>query len=482
MKKILFIILTLGLLSGVSMAQDDNIVKPSTEDSVKDKTDKTILNNLEIIRKIQQKNDSLREEWRSNKNKPVVAPEDTISSEADVMRQIAKNTHQYWLSDNWNLFGWVTFIIAFVSAFYAIITYRAQKKTEEHTTNAPVEIQLWKLKDLPRHFYRNLVCTCALILKYRAEGEEKKRGRYPSESNLKKLHALPDDIVLPIDIDKSKDEKTNPYRHAHELKLLLRNYNVEVDVASEHLARPTISDESLVQDFDNLLFKPLHLVKSTFGYEKSLPIESEGNLVARTILIILKEHFKKLMMSSNFELLYKEQNNLCFDKLLNNGDIHHAFYTEIDNKKGVDRSLDNLLKYGFKNENSDRYGIKYKIAPKTDDESKKFEFEAILLRPVVMNSLKEMFMEESDKPKEEGAEFEEYFQGITSINGSEALTNFYHNRYGNAEIDFDGLYKHIAPYLKYLNQEEWEFHTLIKLIIAVDSAIEIDRIGMVNFN
>lgn len=63
----------------------------------------------------------------------------------------------------------VAFVVSVFSMIYAILTYYAQKNTELHTTNAPISVQQWKLMDLPRHFYRNLVCTCSLILKFRNE-------------------------------------------------------------------------------------------------------------------------------------------------------------------------------------------------------------------------------------------------------------------------------------------------------------------------
>jgi len=241
------------------MAQDDNIVKPSTEDSVKDKTDKTILNNLEIIRKIQQKNDSLREEWRSNKNKPVVAPEDTISSEADAMRQIAKNTHQHWWSDNWNLFGIAStllailaLIVAWWSYDYTKKTYDAQIQTEENTGKLTLDQQHNLLVDLVRHLYRNLVVSYGLKVKM----DNLKYAYYPSEEHLQKMKVNLNDIHLELFYRKEEQHKK-----MNELYLMLRNYNLEIDVFCEHFKSKSIDDETKKRDLGTLVHKCQLLTK-----------------------------------------------------------------------------------------------------------------------------------------------------------------------------------------------------------------------------
>ena len=44
------------------------------------------------------------------------------------------------------------------------------------------------------------------------------------------------------------------------------------------------------------------------------------------------------------------------------------------------------------------------------------------------------------------------------------------------------LFDQIAPYLRYLQKKKWDTATLIKYILTIDSAIETDRIGMINYN
>lgn len=365
--------------------------------------------------------------------------------------------------DSVNLGFW----LAVLALIVGVITFIAQKKTEEHTTNAPIQVQQWKLKDLPRHFYRNLVCTCALILKYRAEGEEKKRKLYPSESNLLKLQTMPDDIVLPIDIDKKKDAEHNAYKYMHELRLLLRNYNIEVEVASEHLTKKTISDESLKQDFDNLLFKPIQLTKSTFDFEKSLPKSGEKNLAVRTIYSVLNEHFKKLKIATNFNLLFSSYAPDYLDALL--VDNCSLFNDRIDEKGGVERSVDNLLGYGYDTEKGKETHRGIIISEK--DEKK---YDAIISRTVAIK---------------EFGQLNDFVTKISSIKDEEAFASFYKYFYLSKEKEMseeqlstaNSLYSHLRPYFDYLRKDSWEFHTLLKFVLTIDAIIEIDRIGMVNY-
>ena len=464
MRRVFVFILILLLFSGTAFSQ-------KASESFPDTTDRAILNELVTIRELQQAAKEQREkdieEWKKHAGQHKEETDDDPKSEAGMMAQIESNTHQQPLKDGWNLFGWVTFAIALLSLVVGGITFWAQKKTEEHTTNAPVEVQQWKLRDLPRHFYRNLVCTCAIVLKFRAEGEEKKRKNYPSESNLRKLQTLPDDIVLPIDVDKKKDAEHNAYKYMHELRLLLRNYNIEVEVASEHMTKKTISDESLKQDFDNLLFKPIQLTKSTFDFEKALPKNDEHNLAVRTIYSVLNEHFKKLKIATNFNLLFSSYSPNYLDALL--ADNCSLFNDRIDKKGGVDRSVNNLLGYGFDTEKGKEGHRGITIIEK--DEKK---YEATISRVAAIDEL---------------GMFNDFVTKISSIDDKKAFAAFYKEFYLNKEKEMskkqltaaNKLYSHMKPYFDYLRRETWEFHTLLKFVLTVDAIIEIDRIGMVNY-
>lgn len=155
-------------------------------------------------------------------------------SEYGLMSNIEKYTKPSFLGDDFNMIGLIALIVALASFIVAWITLQEQKKTEENTRRAeentkkaPISAQLGKLEDLPRHFYRNLICTCSQIFLFYDKANKDASGRrlcYPSEANILKLQAMPDDIILPIDIE------DNVYKTMHELRLLFRNYSQEVAV------------------------------------------------------------------------------------------------------------------------------------------------------------------------------------------------------------------------------------------------------------
>ena len=153
------------------------------------------------------------------------------SSKPSPVDIVTNHSTTFW-DDGFNCIAVIGGIIALISLVVAVITYQAQKKTEQHTSNAPKSAQIGKLQDLPRHFYRNLVCICAMTLNYFDETNRKngKRVAYPSESNVLKLKTLPDEIIYDIDAE----EKS--YKERHEFKLLLRNYNS----GSSEISRDTV--------------------------------------------------------------------------------------------------------------------------------------------------------------------------------------------------------------------------------------------------
>ena len=181
-------------------------------------------------------------------------------SEYALMSKIEENTYVDFFKDGWTLF-------AIIGLVFSVVTYWAQRNTEKHTKNVSITSQIGKLNDLPRHFYRNLVCTMAIILRYR--NKSNKEGsyykKYPSESNMLKLQTLPEDFYL--NVDAMNDDI---FKLMHEQKLLLKNYNLEVGVASMHFARKDITEDSIVNDIDNMFFKPMFLISKIFKLRKAL--------------------------------------------------------------------------------------------------------------------------------------------------------------------------------------------------------------------
>lgn len=418
--------------------------EPSAEPSAELTKDDSILLELRTIRGLQQEAQLRREKIRAEMEKRDAGQKDSaalvMSDEYGAILQVENNTRPHWYSDDWNLFGIITFIIALFSAIFTYVTYKAQKNTELHTTNAPIDVQLSTLKDLPRHFYRNLVCTCAMILKFKFSG--KKGDLYPSEGNMWKLQTLPDDVVLPIDVDTDKED--NAYQHMHELRLLLRNYNVEVQVASEHVARKGILEETLAQDFGNLLYKPLFLIRKTFNFKRSLNKESlpddyQVQYVLEAISSMTKEHFNKLLEAANFRCLFEQGTIGYLTKIMPQGEVDLSI---IDKKGDILRSVEFLLKYTGDTINPDVQTI---------------QREAAII----------------DKAT-----------AILAINDADEFTQFCLTKdfiKADEEPKAAALYPHLAPYLNYLHHTTWDTVTILKYILAIDAAIETNRIGMVNY-
>ena len=411
--------------------------EPSAEPSAELTKDDSILLELRTIRGLQQEAQLRREKIRAEMEKRDAGQKDSaalvMSDEYGAILQVENNTRPHWYSDGWNLFGIFTFIVALISAFYA------QKNTELHTTNAPIGVQLSTLKDLPRHFYRNLVCTCAMILKFKFG--EKKGKVYPSEGNMWKLQTLPDDVVLPIDVDTDKED--NAYQHMHELRLLLRNYNVEVQVASEHVARKGILEETLAQDFGNLLYKPLFLIRKTFNFKRSLNKESlpddyQVQYVLEAISSMTKEHFNKLLEAANFKCLFEKGTTAYLAIVMPKGKVDLSIF---DKGGDILRSIEYLLKY-------------------TGDK----------VSPKVKTLMRHDVIDESS--------------AILSINNAEEFTQFCISKdfiKAGEEPKAAALYPHLAPYLNYLHKPDWDTVAILKFILAIDAAIETNRIGMVNY-
>lgn len=401
-------------------------------------TQQQILDELKSIRSVQDStyNQRMRAvEARKNaaSNKTEESP-----SEYSILSGIENNTDSNFMADSWNLYGILALIFSIGGVLYAYLQYRSQRETEKHTgnaekqtKNAPVSVQKGKLAALPRHFYRNLACTGAIIFNHLhpSNGKSAARNAYPSESNLLKLQTLPDDIFLPIDIDEES------YKEMHELKLLFRNYNMEVVVASSHLSQRHLTDKSLEQDFDNLLFKPLFLSKKIFNYEKVLCGVDVKVLSEKAAYNIVNEHFGKLKAAGNFSILLHPENNGFLKLLLDN---KFSYFGELDKKGALARSINFFSK------------------------------EDIII----------------DKGKCDSALLD-YIKTISA--DKDAFKQWFEDNYDGQIIDtkatlnVDELFESLNPYLAYISKDTWEFKTLLHYMLAVDIAIETDRIGMLNY-
>lgn len=195
----------------------------------------------------------------------------------DKIAAIEEHTQFSFNRDGWSFYGIITIIFAILGVAVAYATYSAQESVERHTKNVSVSAQIGSLKDLLRHIYRNLVCTSSILLKYRAEeAEGKERATsYPSEANMLKLQTQPDIYILPIDIIDD-----NIFKSMTEMKKLMHNYNCEIDIASKHFATKSMLYESLGQDFNSLLFKPMFLAANSLNLRAKIEdSERQGNIL-----------------------------------------------------------------------------------------------------------------------------------------------------------------------------------------------------------
>lgn len=160
--------------------------------------------------------------------------------------------------DTWD---WLALIIAGISLLVAIGMAIWQYKTERNTMKITKAGQIGLLIDYVRHFYANFVIT--LAIKTKLNGRFRKL--YPSEEHFMKL-AVDLDALHPEAFVRNKTK----YQAVHNLLLLVRNYNIEIEVAMKHICDRHVSEEAKKRDFDTLTFKPGHIAKSVAACIKAL--------------------------------------------------------------------------------------------------------------------------------------------------------------------------------------------------------------------
>lgn len=405
-----------------------------------------ILNELKIIRYHADKTDKLRENvikkykneissQHSNSENPSI-----VSAEFEVLSDIEEHTKGDNIKDGWNLYGWIAFILAFSSFVVSYITYRAQKNVEQQTKNASLKVQCELLDELYRHLYRNLVCTCAILYKFRGFNGPRNNKVYPSEANLRKLTTLPEDVIISIDI-----QGDDIYSQMHEIKKLLKNYNMEIDVASQHFCCKEIEDKYLSNDYDNLMFKPLFLITNVFKlwdkfheFNSSIKLHKHDYAVYKFIL----EHFKKLELNKiEYNETYnflKHTNNRLVKKNINQSVFDCLVFIKNNKENSIQRSLNEFCK-------SISTSKSY-INPK-DRKIKKIDFN---------NYLKSQGCDNVDKLLKD--KLDEISPNNEKVN---AILNSYYEFFKN---------------------DEWILDELIFYILQVDIALELPKIGMINYH
>ena len=243
------------------------------------------------------------------------ATSDSVIQRMDVITAKVKAVHAQMESDsekNW--FGcdidlsnmWVAFlglVIGIIGTWYGYRGFKESKRTADNVMRASLNVLEGQFNDLIRHLYRNLVCTLAFSQKTLesvpngAEEDKKKISQYPSEEHLLKLKILSEDALR---LEKYNNDP-DIYQKMHELKLLFRNYDVEIDTTLMHLKNRNMKLSEVKNDLDTLVYKPLHLINKirevTDDMKKSIGKEDPNtnfDASENAALIMTREHVSKL--------------------------------------------------------------------------------------------------------------------------------------------------------------------------------------------
>lgn len=279
----------------------------------KESTNEMILKELEIIRSIQveskNKIDSIRNARKRHEAQAAEKTEIDMSNEYDAMTQIADNTRQDWIKDDWNVYGWVAFATAFLSLIVAAITLWAQVRTEKNTSKLSREEQKALLSDMIRHLYRNYVVSLTLRVKLEAgkrgktkEDKNKNYTGYPSEEHLKKMMVNLQDVHLNLFYKESEFHQL-----MNKLYVMLRNYNIEIDVICDHLKSQTIDYATKSRDLETLAFKCYNLTKEITKLIGCIWYKNEKSYIPQARERIIKEQEKNRNDNSDESRYYTGQ-------------------------------------------------------------------------------------------------------------------------------------------------------------------------------
>lgn len=298
MKTLIPIIFSMFLCANPLGAQEKTSTQPMKVLANETSKSDSILLELQIIRGIQQdakkKIDSIRTARRNHTTMPEKENEEDLLNEYEAMAQIADNTRQDWLKDDWNVHGWVAIIISLFSLCVGGITLFAQWQTEKNTSKLSREEQKALLSDMIRHLYRNFVVSLTLRVKLEAGEKSKTKGRkdknftgYPSEEHIKKLMVNLNDIHLNLFY---KEEES--HQRMNKLYVMLRNYNLELDVICDHFKSQSIDYATKSRDLETLAFKCFYLTKEITQLIGTIWYGNELSYIPQARERIIKEQEK----------------------------------------------------------------------------------------------------------------------------------------------------------------------------------------------
>ena len=425
---------------------------------VKDSVQEKILERLDSIYKLQN---TIQKERKADLESVQMNSKDSTEkrrSDISVMSDIAKNTEEDFVESGWTLFALLTF---FVSLGVSVFTSVMQFRTERHTKNVGIGSQLGVLDDLPRHFYRNLVCTVAMLIRYRhADNRNTATGTfrtYPSEANVMKLQTLPEEFILPIDMgtDKVFDEM-------HEQKLLFKNYNIEVASASEHFSRKHIHEKSLVNDFDNLLFKPIYLITRLCNLYEMLKNSKEwtrDEYVCNVVCTFVMEHFCKLSLG---KFKYGMQGKYLQDITKN---IDFVEYIRYDMSTLYDRPVGPIYSNGIERSTGMLLGLYKQCKPKRFISKRNDRY------VINRGKFKDYFLE----VKKEEINQKKKAKIVNEVLNCKNINNVM-DKYGLTGTAYADA---IRSYLEFWQKDEWDLRVLLYNMLRMDAISELSIIGMI---
>ncbi|MBR1543632.1 MAG: hypothetical protein IJ626_01905 [Muribaculaceae bacterium] len=172
----------------------------------------------------------------------------------NAIKQTAENTSAVPWTVSAFVVALLSLIVAIVAAFiaykamiYARNTLNAQVQTEKNTNRLDLDVQKNLLVEMCRHLYRNMVVSYTVSLKL----EQCNFTAYPSEEHLAKMKINLEDIHDELFYKGNNDA----FFDISKLYTLLLNYNIELDIISNHLKSPSIDIETKRRDISTLLFK-----------------------------------------------------------------------------------------------------------------------------------------------------------------------------------------------------------------------------------
>lgn len=283
-----------------------------------------------------------------------------ISSGVDKLEVIRRNTDLDFVDDGLNLLAIISIIIAAVALIIETVTWFGITGTkqsiidEAEKNRVDKECQYRLFQDIIRHLYRNRVCTVTMEIKTLmeaqndgiepADGVNVYKYYYPSEEHILKLKLLPSDIHL-----EEYYRDANTYHRLHNMELLLRNYNVEIDSAFIHIPDADIPDKTKMRDYDTLNFKTSFLTMKIVELMDVMWPEKDNLYEAQTLIFESQQNNfssnSKYMMTGEERSKYEKKINerISGKKMEDDMYLTKIFLSDADKEKFIEGLKNDLL-------------------------------------------------------------------------------------------------------------------------------------------